>query len=231
MLHTRSSYFSGEFFNRGFRSAYWSSRFELDRSGFDPVDHGRFLRGGSKHSTFYVSATFVDYGCSLVVGSIITSVNKNRGNICGEDANEVKKLGNDLSSLGYFGETLSVFDKAIAPTPGSAVVRSYRVATLTDLEIRGEVVKDCKVVVNNMSGAPSYTNVLNGSYDDDRCVPTSNSVALHFIQPSIIDGRVNVSPPLEVAKKGSVIWRSTLVGYFLGKKLPFQVVNSIGHNI
>ena len=46
-----------------------------------------------------------------------------------------------------------------------------------------------------------------------------------------MDGRIKVSPPIEVAEEGSEIWRNTLVGYFIGKRLPYQVVNSIAYKI
>ena len=83
----------------------------------------------------------------------------------------------------------------------------------------------------DVRGSPSYANVLNGTRRDETIGQNLSQQALHFIPPNIIDGRVKVSPPLKVAEEGSAIWRNTLVGYFIGKKLPFQVVNSIAHKI
>ena len=45
------------------------------------------------------------------------------------------------------------------------------------------------------------------------------------------DGRVTVAPPLDVFEDGCEFWKSTLVGLFVGQKLPYPVVNSIAKRI
>ena len=50
---------------------------------------------------------------------------------------------------------------------------------------------------------------------------------LHFAPPTMTDGRVTVAPPLDVFEDGCEFWKSTLVGHFVGQKLPYPVVNSI----
>ena len=77
----------------------------------------------------------------------------------------------------------------------------------------------------------SYARVVNGSHSDETNRLNLNSIKLQFIPPNIVDGRIKVSPPIEVAEEGSAVWRNTLVGYFIGKRLPYQVVNSIAHKI
>jgi len=47
----------------------------------------------------------------------------------------------------------------------------------------------------------------------------------------MIDGRVTVTPTLDVFKDGCEFWKSTLVGHFVGQKLPYPVVNSIAKRI
>ena len=84
---------------------------------------------------------------------------------------------------------------------------------------------------NNVIGASSYAKALGVSCGDDFQIPSSKSVTLEFIQPSVIDGRIKVCPPVDVAEEGSECWRTTLVGYFVGKRLPFKVVDSIAHKI
>ena len=59
----------------------------------------------------------------------------------------------------------------------------------------------------------------------------SQPSSLHYTQPLVENGRVKVVPPIAVAVEGCAAWRSTLVGYFVGKSLPFAVVNSIAHKI
>ena len=77
----------------------------------------------------------------------------------------------------------------------------------------------------------SYAHALGNSNGIGDHFSSSQSVALQFIKPNMVDGRIKVCPPLEVAEEGSVAWRNTLVGYFVGKKLPFKVVDSIAHKI
>jgi hypothetical protein len=45
------------------------------------------------------------------------------------------------------------------------------------------------------------------------------------------DGRVTVAPPLDVFEDGCELWKSTLVGHFVGQKLPYPVVNYIAKRI
>jgi hypothetical protein len=48
---------------------------------------------------------------------------------------------------------------------------------------------------------------------------------------AMIDGRVTVAPPLDVLEDGCELWKSTLVGHFMGQKLPYPIVNSIAKRI
>ena len=42
---------------------------------------------------------------------------------------------------------------------------------------------------------------------------------------------MTVAPPLDVFEDGCELWKSTLVGHFVGQKLPYPVVNSIAKRI
>lgn len=47
----------------------------------------------------------------------------------------------------------------------------------------------------------------------------------------MIDGRITVAPPRDVFDDDCELWKSTLVGHFVGHKLPYPVVNSIAKKI
>jgi hypothetical protein len=54
---------------------------------------------------------------------------------------------------------------------------------------------------------------------------------LHLAPPAMTDGRVRVAPPLDVFKDGCKVWKSTLVGHFVGQKLLYPIVNFIAKRI
>jgi hypothetical protein len=43
--------------------------------------------------------------------------------------------------------------------------------------------------------------------------------------------RVIVSRPIDVFEEGCTLWQSTIVGHFVGPKLPFLVVKTIANRI
>ncbi|KAM6573948.1 hypothetical protein CsatA_022275 [Cannabis sativa] len=63
------------------------------------------------------------------------------------DPEEVKRAGNEQYKRGHFAEALSLYDKAIALSPGNAAYRSNRAAALTGLGRVGEAVKECEEAV------------------------------------------------------------------------------------
>ncbi|PIA57782.1 hypothetical protein AQUCO_00500005v1 [Aquilegia coerulea] len=63
------------------------------------------------------------------------------------DLEMVKKVGNDLYYKGHFLKALSLYDRAIAISPGNAVCRSNRAAALTRLGRLAEAVKECEEAV------------------------------------------------------------------------------------
>jgi len=87
----------------------------------------------------------------------------------------------------------------------------------------------------NLRPKLNFLNALKGSDVDDnegRKTLGSNSVRnLHFAPPAMTDGRLTVAPPLDVFEDGCELWKSTLVGHFVGQKLPYPVVNSIAKRI
>lgn len=87
----------------------------------------------------------------------------------------------------------------------------------------------------HLSPKLNFLNALKGSDVDEnkgRMSLDMNPVRnLHFAPPAITDGRVTVAPPLDVFEDGCELWKSTLVGHFVGQKLPYPVVNSIAKRI
>jgi hypothetical protein len=87
----------------------------------------------------------------------------------------------------------------------------------------------------NLRPKLNFLNALKGSdVDDNEGSKTlgSNSVCnLHFASPAMTNGRLIVAPPLDVFEDGCELWKSTLVGHFVGQKLPYPVVNSIAKRI
>ena len=51
--------------------------------------------------------------------------------------------------------------------------------------------------------------------------------SLVFTNPSTVDGKVIINPPLEAVVEGVGIWEGCLVGQFFGKRLPLHVVKSL----
>lgn len=124
-----------------------SSRTDTLGSGMGHYGHGSIMRGGSNHIVGGGSATSIKSGGSLAVGPENANVNRNRGGICGGDAEELKRMGNELYRKACFGEALSMYDKAISLAPGNAAFRSNRAAALTGLGRIGEAVKECEEAV------------------------------------------------------------------------------------
>uniref|UniRef100_A0A2K1XI89 DUF4283 domain-containing protein n=1 Tax=Populus trichocarpa TaxID=3694 RepID=A0A2K1XI89_POPTR len=81
----------------------------------------------------------------------------------------------------------------------------------------------------------NFLNALKGSDVDDnegsKTLGISSVRNLHFAPSTMTDGRVTVAPPLDVFEDGCEFWKSTLVGHFMGQKLPYPVVNSIAKRI
>nr|XP_034902021.1 uncharacterized protein LOC118039434 [Populus alba] len=53
---------------------------------------------------------------------------------------------------------------------------------------------------------------------------------LNAVKGSVVDVK-EVAPPRDVFDDGCELWKSTLVGHFVGQKLPYPVVNSIAKRI
>ena len=87
----------------------------------------------------------------------------------------------------------------------------------------------------HLSHKLNFLNALKGSDVDDNKGRMSLDMNpfrnLYFAPPAITNGRVTVAPPLDMFEDSCELWKSTLVGHFVGQKLPYPVVNSIAKRI
>ncbi|KAH7544038.1 hypothetical protein JRO89_XS15G0090300 [Xanthoceras sorbifolium] len=129
-----------------------STRTDILGSGSGHYGHGSIMRGGSSNINVGGAApssikSVAGAGGGVAVFPENAQANKSRGGICGGDAEEVKRLGNELYRKGCFGEALSMYDRAIALAPGNAAYRANRAAALTGLGRIVEAVKECDEAV------------------------------------------------------------------------------------
>ncbi|XP_048606553.1 TPR repeat-containing thioredoxin TTL1-like isoform X2 [Brassica napus] len=101
------------------------SRSDVLGSGTGTYGHGSIMRGGG--------------GSGVSPAKPVAPVT-----VGGSDAEEVKRVGNEMYRKGLFGEALRLYDRAIALSPANAAYRSNRAAALTGLGRVGEAVKECE---------------------------------------------------------------------------------------
>ena len=56
-------------------------------------------------------------------------------------------------------------------------------------------------------------------------------IPLHFVEVEISSDGGGFCTPVHLEDMDSSLWTNTLVGFFLGKKLPFAAVNKLAHMI
>ncbi|KAF8084019.1 hypothetical protein N665_0738s0008 [Sinapis alba] len=117
------------------------SRSDVLGSGTGTYGHGSIMRGGggSSLSPAKTISTPVTVG-----GSVRSSETIRKKAVLSSDAEEVKRVGNEMYRKGLFGEALKLYDRAIALSPANAAYRSNRAAALTGLSRVGEAVKECE---------------------------------------------------------------------------------------
>ena len=80
-----------------------------------------------------------------------------------------------------------------------------------------------------------FLNALKGSVVDvkegSKNIDFNPVQNLHFERPAITDCRITIAHPRDVFDVGYELWKSTLIGHFMGQKLPYHVVNSIAKRI
>ncbi|KAM3396019.1 TPR repeat-containing thioredoxin TTL1 [Capsicum galapagoense] len=112
-----------------------SSKTDVLGSGTGYYGHGSIMRGGGAG---------VKSG-SNVCGDAPPTAKK--GVLSGNDAEELKRLGNESYKKGHFVEALNLYDKAIAICPANAAYHCNRAAALIGLKRLLEAVKECEEAV------------------------------------------------------------------------------------
>ncbi|KAL7218353.1 hypothetical protein ACSBR2_011593 [Camellia fascicularis] len=127
---------SGKILKTGMASR--SSKTEVLGSGTVNYGHGSIMRGG----------TAVKLGGRDGGGGGGGGANKSRGGDSGRsamssfDPEEVKRAGNEQYKVGNLGEALSLYDRAIAISPGNATYRFNKAVALTGLRRLAEAVRE-----------------------------------------------------------------------------------------
>ncbi|KAL0286395.1 UNVERIFIED_CONTAM: hypothetical protein Sradi_7149300 [Sesamum radiatum] len=76
------------------------------------------------------------------------------------------------------------------------------------------------IYIGNVKLQPEYVDTIAGAFLQ------SSRKTLHFVPPTRQNGEIIIRPTKEVVDSGSKKWRSTAVGYFLGKRPYFPQVDS-----
>lgn len=121
-----------------------SQRSDVLGSGMGNYGHGSIIRGG---------AAAAKCGGGEAVSSLSQRASSGGGGdpmrraMPTVDPEEVKKAGNEQYKRGHFVEALTLYDRAIALSPGNAAYRGNRAAALTALGRVLEAVKECEDAV------------------------------------------------------------------------------------
>ncbi|KAL0443594.1 UNVERIFIED_CONTAM: TPR repeat-containing thioredoxin TTL1 [Sesamum latifolium] len=132
---------SGRILKTGMASR--STKTDVLGSGSVNYGHGSIMRGG------LASKPALDNGPAnstrgLMVGG---EPGKRTGVSSSSDPEELKKMGNDNYRKGHFAEALSLYDKAIAISPGNAAYHFNRAAALMGLKRLVEAARECEEAI------------------------------------------------------------------------------------
>ncbi|KAL2472788.1 TPR repeat-containing thioredoxin TTL1 [Forsythia ovata] len=129
-----------------------STKTDVLRSGTANYGHGSIMRGGaaSKPGTTTECGS-ANYSKGLVVGGGGGGGGGEAMRRMGVDNNndpeEMKRIGNENYKKGHFSEALSLYDKAIAISPGNAAYHCNRAAALMGLRRFAEAVRECEEAI------------------------------------------------------------------------------------
>ncbi|KAK4355369.1 hypothetical protein RND71_024340 [Anisodus tanguticus] len=125
---------SGKILKTGMASK--SSKTDVLGSGTGYYGHGSIMRGGAGQKSSGVDATAANSRETM-----------KRGILNNNDPEELKTLGNESYKKGCFVEALSLYDKAIAISPGNAAYHCNRAAALIGLKRLPEAVRECEEAI------------------------------------------------------------------------------------
>ncbi|KAL1537937.1 TPR repeat-containing thioredoxin TTL1-like [Salvia divinorum] len=120
-----------------------SAKTDVLGSGSVNYGHGSIMRGGLS-SKPALDASPPVFSRRLMVGGEPVKRAAVSG---GSDPEEVKRMGNESYRKGNFAEALSLYDKAIALSPGNAAYHFNRAAALMGLRRLVEAARDCEQAI------------------------------------------------------------------------------------
>ncbi|OIS99021.1 PREDICTED: TPR repeat-containing thioredoxin TTL1-like [Nicotiana attenuata] len=119
-----------------------STKTDVLGTGTANYGHGSIMRGGAGPKSA------VDGGSGHTMNSRGFTVGETvKRGIFTNDSDELKRIGNENYKKGNFIEALSIYDKAIAISPGNAALHCNRAAALMALNRLGEAVKECEEAI------------------------------------------------------------------------------------
>lgn len=146
---------SGRILKTGMASR--SSKTDVLGSGTGNYGHGSIMRGGAgaksaggcggeRESVGLAGPALTNSrGGGLMVGE--PTRRGGAGLLNSSDPEELKRLGNENYKKGYFMEALTLYDKAIAMSPGNAAYHCNRAAALISLKRFPEAVRECEEAI------------------------------------------------------------------------------------
>ncbi|KAK6134708.1 hypothetical protein DH2020_031556 [Rehmannia glutinosa] len=120
-----------------------STKTDVLGSGSVNYGHGSIMRGGLGSKPGLDSGP-TNHPRGLMVGG---DPGKRTGVCSGGDPEELKRMGNDNYKKGNFAEALSLYDKAIALSPGNAAYHFNRAAALMGLRRLVEAARECEEAI------------------------------------------------------------------------------------
>ncbi|KAL0399462.1 UNVERIFIED_CONTAM: TPR repeat-containing thioredoxin TTL1 [Sesamum radiatum] len=132
---------SGRILKTGMASR--STKTDVLGSGSVNYGHGSIMRGG------LASKPALDNGPANATRGLMVGgePGKRTGVSSSSDPEELKKMGNDNYRKGHFAEALSLYDKAIAISPGNAAYHFNRAAALMGLKRLVEAARECEEAI------------------------------------------------------------------------------------
>lgn len=99
----------------------------------------------SKHDV--LGSGSVNYGHGSIMRGGPTTAARAGANGAGNNAEEVKRLGNEAYRAGNIGEALNLYERAVSMSPGNATYRFNRAVALAALGRLAEAVRECEEAV------------------------------------------------------------------------------------
>ncbi|KAA8523986.1 hypothetical protein F0562_010583 [Nyssa sinensis] len=136
---------SGKILKTGMASR--NSRTDVLGSGTGNYGHGSIMRGGGATKSSGGGGGGEGGVASVANLRGVVGADSVRRAMSSMDPEEVKRAGNEQYKMGHLAEALSLYDRAIAISPGNPTYRFNRAVTLTGLKRLVEAVRECEEAI------------------------------------------------------------------------------------